>query len=253
MTQRTNYDEVAAEYDVEPHRAKSVDSELIEFLAEWVGEPPLVLDVGCGTGNQLVANKAEFPDLPMFGLDRYGGMLQQARQKPGSISWLQGDGADLPFRSESFGYISNQLSFHHVQRKAAMIAELYRVLGPGGRFVMSNFDPRETRQWALYDYFPAARERDLRDFPPNEEIMAMMREVGFVNVSVALEIIEFEQTMQDFADEARRRVTSQLTVISDADYQAGLQQVEQDLARGQIVSVQSAICMMKMRGDKRVC
>ena len=250
MTQRTNYDEVAAEYDVEPHRAKSVDSDLIEHMAEWVGEPPLILDVGCGTGSQLVANRAEFPNVPMIGLDRFGGMLQQAKRKSGTINWLQGDGASLPFCSGCFNFITNQLSFHHVQHKAAMIGELFRALRPGGRFVMSNFAPRETKQWALYDYFPAAREQDLRDFLPNEEIMAMMREVGFVNVSVSLETIEFEQSLQEFADEAGRRVASQLTVISEADYQAALRWVEQELERGQIASVRSAICMMKIKGNK---
>ena len=117
---------------------------------------------------------------------------------------------------------------------------------------MSNFAPRETKQWALYEYFPAARKQDLRDFLPNEEIMAMMWEVGFVNVSVSLEIIKFEQSLQEFADEARWRVTSQLTVISEAEYQAGLRQVEQELKRGQIASLQSVICMMKIRGDKVV-
>jgi len=76
MKQRTNYDEVAPQYDVEPHRTKSVDSELIEFLAGWTGSAPsLLLDVGCGTGSQLVANRAKFPDVSMVGLDRFGGML----------------------------------------------------------------------------------------------------------------------------------------------------------------------------------
>src|SRR6516225_6047625 len=73
---RINYDAIAELYDSTPHREKSVDPELIAFLA---GRGPTValtlLDIACGTGNQQIANRDLTPDASFVGLDGSLGML----------------------------------------------------------------------------------------------------------------------------------------------------------------------------------
>ena len=56
---RVDYDAIAPLYDSQPHREKSPDPALATFLAERspLGTA-LLLDIACGTGNQLVANRA---------------------------------------------------------------------------------------------------------------------------------------------------------------------------------------------------
>ncbi len=210
------------------------------------------LDIGCGTGNQLLANHARVPAVQMAGLDLFGGMLHQAQKKAGRINWLQADGAKLPLKDQSFDFITNQFSFHHVQNKALMIAGVFRVLRPGGRFVMTNLYPQKTANWAVYRYFPAAWEKDLQDFLPPEEIKTLMAQAGFDKLNLTLEHTAYEHNLQDFAEEVYLRVISQLITISEADYQAGLRQIETELrhAKGQAISIPSEFCIMKISGEK---
>ncbi len=134
-SQRINYDLIAHRYDSGPHRGKEVDPHLLAFLAERgeSGVAPTILDLGCGTGSQLVANQTHLPRATFVGLDLFAGMLQQAQPKSQTVYWLQGNNALLPFANTSFDYVSNQFSFHHVQNKAAMIEGVYRVLKENGR------------------------------------------------------------------------------------------------------------------------
>ena len=63
MSHRTDYDKIAVDYDSDPRRAKEFDADLVEFLErrpEIKDGTLAVLDIGCGTGNQLVANRRAF-------------------------------------------------------------------------------------------------------------------------------------------------------------------------------------------------
>ena len=69
--QRVDYDRIAHLYD-EPLRDFTADPNLAKYLLEHpqssVSEL-VVLDMGCGTGKQLAANREKYPDTAMVGLD----------------------------------------------------------------------------------------------------------------------------------------------------------------------------------------
>jgi ubiquinone/menaquinone biosynthesis C-methylase UbiE len=135
---RINYDAIAHLYDSQPYRAKTVDPELMMFMAQRAGpHPPSMLDIACGTGN-LVANRSIAPDAQLVGLDRSLGMLRQAQPKVCDIAWVQADGSMLPFRSDSFDFITCQFGFHHLPDKTGMLESVFRVLRDNGRFVIRN-------------------------------------------------------------------------------------------------------------------
>src|SRR5262249_35941357 len=94
-----DYDAIAHLYDSQPYRAKAVDPELIIFKERRtpLDRPFSILDIACGTGSQLVANRSTVPEAQMVGLDRSLGMLRQAQSKAQDIMWVQADGACLPF------------------------------------------------------------------------------------------------------------------------------------------------------------
>lgn len=257
MSQRVNYDEIAESYDAHTFRKKDVDPDLLAFLQarpECTSASLSILDIGCGTGAQLVADRAHLTTARMVGLDRFRGMLRQARRKSDDVHWIQGDGADLPFRDESFDFITNQFSFHHVQNKPSMIAGVFRILRPRGRFVMSNISPRDMPGWTLYRFFPAAWEKDLQDFLPKEEIESLLKNVGFQDVRVALQRRTWETPLRTFAETtARQRIhVSQLVTISDADYRAGLAQVEKAWKENEAAVMPDEICTIRISGDKDV-
>jgi ubiquinone/menaquinone biosynthesis C-methylase UbiE len=51
---------------------------------------------------------------------------------------VQAEGAVLPFRAESFDFISCQFAFHHLPDKTRMLREVFSMLRQGGRFVIRN-------------------------------------------------------------------------------------------------------------------
>src|ERR1700724_595797 len=106
---RVDYDAIAHLYDGQPYRGKEVDPELILFLKQRTsGGPPTILDIACGTGSQLVANRPIVAGSYLVGLDRSLGMLRQARPKAADIALVQSDGALLPFRAASFDFVTCQ-------------------------------------------------------------------------------------------------------------------------------------------------
>jgi 2-polyprenyl-3-methyl-5-hydroxy-6-metoxy-1,4-benzoquinol methylase len=63
---RVHYDAIAHLYDRQPYRGKTVDPELLAFVAQRAPVAALsILDVGCGTGNQVEARHSSSPPMAM--------------------------------------------------------------------------------------------------------------------------------------------------------------------------------------------
>jgi len=250
---RVNYDKIADRYDSQPFRSKSPDPELLAYLRE---RPPrrlmYVLDIACGTGNQLIANRAAAPEALLVGVDASLGMLRQARTKGLNITWLQGDAVALPFNTGSFDFISCQFAFHHFRDKGAMLCEAFRLLRPRGRFVLHNMCPEECPDWIYYEYFPAARAADAKDFWPVTLLTATMKEAGFPSVTVAYEHIRSERNLSDWLPRLKRRdICSQLQAIPDVEYEAGLRRVNAELADPNAPQVRADhLCLVTIRGER---
>jgi ubiquinone/menaquinone biosynthesis C-methylase UbiE len=102
-----------------------------------------VLDVGCGTGTLLIeAAKRVGPGGSAQGIDRSAEMLAHARGKAAaqgvSAKFVEESSDRLPFPDASFDAVFCTLMLHHLPApmQMATIAEMRRVLRPGGRMVI---------------------------------------------------------------------------------------------------------------------
>jgi ubiquinone/menaquinone biosynthesis C-methylase UbiE len=252
--QRVNYDLIAHLYD-EPGRDYKTDENLIDFLnrkTDYQASHLRILDMGCGTGKQLTANYSKFPSLEMIGLDLFYGMFEQARGRCRDITWVQGDSSNPPFANDSFDYITNQFSYHHVQDKNRMISSIFRILRPSARFVITNLDPWSMARWSVYTFFPAARQRDLADFLPVDELTALMKRAGFYNIRVKYKHSHRKENLNDFLNYAsQRHRTSQLMAIGQNDYDFGIAELKEQVAQlGTSARVSSEICLVWITSDK---
>jgi ubiquinone/menaquinone biosynthesis C-methylase UbiE len=96
-----------------------------------------VLDLGCGTGRLLDRLAASQPDLRGIGLDFSEVMLRQARRTSRhrtQLIFVSGAVAPLRFADEQFDAVFSTFSFMHYPEPESAIAEIRRVLRPGGRF-----------------------------------------------------------------------------------------------------------------------
>lgn len=130
-----------AEVD-EPHFRWQVDgpyfaateAALLDAVALAPGER--LLEIGCGQGANLVhLGRRLGPAARLFGLDTSPARAALAQAESGA-SCLCGDGARLPLADGRFQAVLIRDLLHHVPDRAAVLAEAWRVLAPGGRLTL---------------------------------------------------------------------------------------------------------------------
>jgi demethylmenaquinone methyltransferase/2-methoxy-6-polyprenyl-1,4-benzoquinol methylase len=111
------------------------------------GNPQRILDLGCGTGD-LAINIARLApkDVVIIALDYSPPMLARARRKAfqagvsDSIDFIHGEAVHLPFPDACFGTVGISFTFRNLTYKNPFgllsLAEVWRVLRPGGRYVI---------------------------------------------------------------------------------------------------------------------
>ena len=108
--------------------------QIVPMAAERLRGARRVLDVGTGEGQLArlaVAQGAEF----VVGIDPTWAQVEVAARKAGGPRYLQTEAARLPFADDAFDAVLACLVFEHIDAVDDAIAEVARVLEPGGRFV----------------------------------------------------------------------------------------------------------------------
>ena len=103
-----------------------------------------VLDVACGTGAAtLAAAEKAGPAGHVAGLDARPEMLAVARRKPRRIEWVEGRAEALPMPEASFDAVVSQFGLMFFDDQPRALAEMMRVLRPGGRMAVAVCDAVE--------------------------------------------------------------------------------------------------------------
>ena len=225
-----DYDAVAATYD--QRYARQAYDDVGRTLLDFIGDAgdSAALEVGCGTGHwlHLIASCVA----TSVGVDRSWEMLQRAIIGAPAAMLVHAAAERLPLADAQFhcGFCINAL--HHFTDAAGFMHECRRVLRPGGRFLIIGLDPHSgDDQWWIYDFFPSARAADRERYPSTDAIREMLLAAGFV--SVRSQVVQhlpasrpYELALsQGLLD---RRSTSQLMVISDAEFAAGMRRLERE-------------------------
>ncbi|MEB3199454.1 MAG: class I SAM-dependent methyltransferase [Synechococcaceae cyanobacterium] len=103
-----------------------------------------VLDVGCGVGGTLMHLNAQHRDLSLTGLNIDPRQLAIARRQVqplhgNRVCFVEGDACRLPFADASFDVVLAVECIFHFGSRRAFLAEVARVLRPGGRLALSDF------------------------------------------------------------------------------------------------------------------
>jgi ubiquinone/menaquinone biosynthesis C-methylase UbiE len=149
------FDEHIAEYRKTMDNALSLSGEDSAFfarykaekLAQWfaplLDEPITILDFGCGDGLMTLFVKSLFTKATVFGVDPSHDSIEKAQQSEDGITFMGTNGKDLPFQDQSFDLIYAAGVFHHIpfEEHEQQMREIYRVLKPGGQFVLFELNP----------------------------------------------------------------------------------------------------------------
>lgn len=138
------FDTISKEYD-SLNRVISfgIDIKWRKKVVEIVGNtnPALVLDIATGTGD-LAINLTKTSAKKIVGLDISDGMLEVGRHKikklqlENSIEMVLADSEKIPFEDATFDAITVAFGVRNFENLEVGLSEIYRVLKPGGVFVV---------------------------------------------------------------------------------------------------------------------
>lgn len=195
---RSMFASISTRYD----RANTVLSGGVHHLwrrkaVRWSGAKrgDRVLDCATGTGDLAIAfRKAVGPTGSVVGTDFVPEMLDIARTKARDITFEAADVTKLPFEDASFDIASISFGIRNVADPRKGLAEMARVVKPGGRVIVLEFgQPRSRAFGALYDFYRRRvlprlggmvtgeqdayeyLERSAGRFPSGDEFVALMR------------------------------------------------------------------------------
>ena len=162
---QTAYDAASDHFDDEPLAFWArIGARTVERLALPAGAT--VLDVGCGTGASAIpAATAVGPTGRVFGVDLADRLLDRARDKSrqhglSNIEFRQADMEDLGYPDGNFDAVVSVFSIFFVPDMSKQVAELWRMVKPGGQLAITTwgpqaFEPGATAFWgAVKDHAP---------------------------------------------------------------------------------------------------
>ena len=168
--------------------------------------PQKVLDVATGTADvALLTNKILHP-LSITGIDISEGMLEIGRKKvkeagaEGTITLVKGDSTEMEFEDNSFDAVTVAFGVRNFQQLEKGLAEILRVLRPGGKLVVLEFSrpsaPVVKAFYNMYMKFFAAKvgkaiskndtaykylDESITKFPEGKNFTKILDDLGYVN------------------------------------------------------------------------
>jgi SAM-dependent methyltransferase len=128
----------------------------LEWLERYLDERARVLDYGCGYG-RILGEMAQAGYQNVIGVDFSAAMLTRCRQEFPRVSLIRNDGHTLPFKSDSLNAVllfATLTCIPQNEAQRALIAEVERVLRPGGLLYISDLLINEdTRNRERYDRY----------------------------------------------------------------------------------------------------
>ena len=212
---RVKYDEETAKATECAYLTPEITQQRMATLKSLALRPgESVLDVGVGPGllahdmAQLVENSGR-----VIGIDNAPAMIEIARNRCSHLDQVEirsGDAVTLDFPDGYFDAVACTQVLLYVSQVIQALAELYRVLKPGGRAVIVETD---WRGLVLNSGFPETTEKMIQSWDaevasPNlpTVLQPMLKQAGFKAISVsAIPVVTFSCTKGNFAHSMLRQ------------------------------------------------
>lgn len=189
---RAAFERASSGYEACASLQARIASELLERLELFQFTPAVVLDLGSGTGRTTFELKRRYPRARVIALDIALGMLREARRHQGLLRRFDrvcGDALRLPLRDASVDLIFSNVMLQWCEPLVVALAEVRRVLTPGGFFAFSTFGPdtlNELRSaWAEADGYTHVNR-----FPEMHEIGDSLTRAGLMEPVLDVDRIE---------------------------------------------------------------
>ncbi|WP_433302091.1 class I SAM-dependent methyltransferase [Actinoplanes sp. CA-030573] len=193
-----------------------------EVFAAWAPpERPLtVLDLGSGTGRFTPTLAGTFGG-PVYGVEPSERMREQAAPHPG-VEYRAGRAEAIPLPDRSCDLVLMFLMFHHVVDRPAAVAEIRRVLRPGGRVLLHSTFADRMPDLLWHRFIPGARTVEQRMFPTLTEVVRLFGAAGMPVVAIERVREKFAPSLSSYAARMRLRPISTFEHLTEDEIVRGL-------------------------------
>ena len=186
-----------------------------------------VLDFGCGSGGPACLLASGFGAQRVVGIDVGAYQIERAREAAvqqglsDKMSFQRVSGNQLPFETDSFDAVFSKDVIVHVENKRHLFAELFRILRPGGRLIISDhLIPEDKRK--LDVIHESWRSVQITAVPVTvNETEALMGACGFINVRSVdrtQRYLEAASSGAQNGDERSAKISEHLDTDAAADW-----------------------------------
>ena len=183
-----------------------------------------ILDLGAGTGaySEFLADAFEATVSAVEPSERMRSVAEREHSHP-RVTYLAGRAEAIPLETASChaALLSNMV--HHVSDRAAAVAELHRVVRPGG-LVLVRGTLAGGRGVPFMDFFPSARAIAAGRIPTPEQVVEMFAG-PFEHVASELIDQETSPSFRDYYERVKLRAISTLELVSDEEFGRGIEEM----------------------------
>jgi len=136
--------------------------DFIDQMIEFCEPQPQWKALDVGTGPGIIAAAVRPRVAEVIGIDLAPEMTKQAVERHGHVSHLSfvvGNVEELNFPDDTFDLVTARMVFHHVGDCPLGVSEVWRVLKPGGRFVLCDGVPPDHLTRSRYEQIFALKEK----------------------------------------------------------------------------------------------
>lgn len=178
---RAHWNKVAEEYDDANAQVGSGHYQRFHEAVRHIdfSQRLRILDVCARSGNLSRFLYEQSQDIELVSMEIAEKLLAQAQRKSPQNHFVQASMHHLPFADAGFDVVVSLETLEHVPHHYQFITELYRVLRPGGRLVMSL--PPATAEWTskVDDFFGLFHGEGPHRFLPSSVVREWLAEAGF--------------------------------------------------------------------------
>ena len=142
-----------------------------------------LLDLDCGTGLLLEQIYDRLPEVKATGFDYGLERLEVAKErfKDKDINLDFGQAINLPYKDNSFDIVVSTTTFHHYQQPKKVLNEVYRVLKPGGTFIIGDTYMSSVLKYLNRISKPINEVTEMKLYS-TEDIWKLLNSAGFTGI-----------------------------------------------------------------------
>ena len=224
MGKYQNYDDYAEEYAHTRQAFQWILDPLIK-KAKTLSKNSTIIEIGCGTGNYIIALSKVLPNFIYKAFDVSEKMLNVAKARSYVIDFSIGN-ADISFpypeNISDFSFVVDVI--HHITNLEIFFKEINRTLKLNGYFILVTDSKENIRKRSLSKYFPEILDIELNRYPREEELYD-------IAIASGLKVIEAHKAegltdlSNDFISKLGRKCSSAMRLISDEKHKEGMDRI----------------------------